>query len=455
MNLEIVIAVVLGAVAGAAFALAWRTRSTLSRRVDGHDRAIVELRRAVGLLTVPDNRPTGTHRPAFPKAEVTVVSPSPVSAEERARMAADLEASDRAQAGTGLSLAGVDESAPPAAPPPAAPPSLLVDALTRAKQEPDVRRTRQMERPGGAPPRKIPLREALAAVERAIEVPPEPVERILAAVRASGLADPAPYSGAAERIDARYRELCAAARAEGRAVDHCRGDQCGWIDANEHTDLLCMCNCDGCVAALVISRVAERDVMGPGVGPDSDPVPDSGPLAASASCAPPRSHGPVRAAELAAEVKRSRPSAPFVAPALGPAPPGSRPVPDAATRAALPSVANPEDEDSQDDPNTKLMTKPSAAEIAAGARVAPAPPAERAAGPKRPRAAPPHPPPRRVTPVMGMAPPPGAPPQSSHRPPVDPARSATLPSQVSPLLAGAKVGGDDELTIERKPEVSG
>jgi hypothetical protein len=173
--------------------------------------------------------------------------------------------------------------------------------------------------------------------------------------------------------------------------------------------------------------------------------PSTAPPSATAppSNAPPRSRGSARVAELAdevkrdAEAKRSRPPAPFVPPELGPAPPGSRPVPAAAARAALPSVAGAEDEDSQDDPNTHLMTKPTAAELAAGAV-----PAGGLAPPKV--AAPPAPPNGTIR-VMGITPPLGAPARSSHRPP------PSSPAEVSPLLAAAHVGGDDERTQRRGP----
>jgi hypothetical protein len=119
---------------------------------------------------------------------------------------------------------------------------------------------------------------------------------------------------------------------------------------------------------------------------------------------------------------------------------------DAGARAALPSVAVAEDEDSEDDPATKLMTKPTRAEIAAGAPAAA--PAELAAGLKRSSAARlPSAPPQGTIRVMGIAPPVGAPPGSSHRPP--PARSQTLLSRVSPLLAAAKRSAEDELTIKQ------
>jgi hypothetical protein len=360
MMLEAVITGI-GVVACAALGFAWRVRSTLGRRIKGHDLAIADLRRAVALLTAPDNRPTGAHRPAFPRAEVTVISPSPLPAEDRSRVPASLHAADDAGAHGDLS--------------------------------------------------------------------PEPE---------------------AARATTRYHELLAAERAAGRRVDHCRGAECASTDAAPRADL-CMCSCDGCVAALVILRLAEREIMGPGIGPDSDPVPDGDRPSASASAdarpassppaspafapTPPRSRGAARAAELAAEVKRSRPPGPSVTLVLGPASPAAP----SEARTALPSVAAAGDEDSEDDSNTRIMTKPSALA-----------PAEHAAGLGRPRAAPLHPRPRRTSTVMGLAPPPGAPAQSSHRPPAEPARHPTLLSRVSPVLADARVGGDDEETIEQK-----
>jgi hypothetical protein len=101
-------------------------------------------------------------------------------------------------------------------------------------------------------------------------------------------------TGPVGRLEARYAQLLGAVRLTGRPCDHCQGDECEQGDADrpapEGLDPaqwhaiggvdLCTCSCDGCVTALVLLRVAERDVMGPGVGVDSDP-PSSDPPAAA------------------------------------------------------------------------------------------------------------------------------------------------------------------------------
>jgi hypothetical protein len=77
-----------------------------------------------------------------------------------------------------------------------------------------------------------------------------------------------------ERVDARYRELCAKARAEGLPVDHCQGEGCD-LDAPDHpappgVDPLewarigrvgvCMCAraCEGCSRAVALLMQAGR-----------------------------------------------------------------------------------------------------------------------------------------------------------------------------------------------------
>jgi hypothetical protein len=92
-------------------------------------------------------------------------------------------------------------------------------------------------------------------------------------------------SGPIDRLEARYAALCGAARLAGQVCDHCHGDECERGDAEMAAPVgidpaawhaiggvdSCVCNCDGCHSALVIYRVAERDVYGAGVGVDDDP----------------------------------------------------------------------------------------------------------------------------------------------------------------------------------------
>jgi hypothetical protein len=84
-------------------------------------------------------------------------------------------------------------------------------------------------------------------------------------------ADAAPGSGPVDRVDARYAQLRAAARATGEACDHCCGAGCDWNDASRPMDL-CLCNCAGCTGAVLLFRLADREAHGVAPGQTDGPV---------------------------------------------------------------------------------------------------------------------------------------------------------------------------------------
>ena len=88
-------------------------------------------------------------------------------------------------------------------------------------------------------------------------------------------------------LEARYEELLAAAREAGEPCGHGHADACEEGDADREAPIgidsgawravgatdACLCSRDGCTRALVLFRLAERDVMGRGRDPDSDSDP--------------------------------------------------------------------------------------------------------------------------------------------------------------------------------------